>query len=87
MRPFLVYLLRCSDGTYYCGHTDDIENRMQQHHLADSGYTSTRKPVQLAWQGEFETREAAIKFERQVKGWSRAKKDALVIGDWSRIQG
>ena len=86
MRPFFVYLLRCADGSYYCGHTDDIEARMPQHHASVVGYTSTRKPVELVWQGEFETREGAIAFEQQIKGWSRAKKEALIAGDWDRIQ-
>ncbi len=86
MRPFFVYLLKCSDDSYYCGHTDNIEARLQQHDTSESGYTSTRKPVELVWQGEFETREGAITFEQQIKGWSRAKKEALIVGDWSRIQ-
>ena len=86
MRPFFVYLLNCSDGSYYCGQTDSIEARMQQHYAGEIGYTSIRKPVELVWQGEFETREGAIAFEQQIKGWSRAKKDALIAGDWNRIQ-
>ena len=86
MRPFHVYFLRCSDGSYYCGHTDHIEARLQQHDTGENGYTSTRKPVELVWQGEFETREGAIAFEQQIKGWSRAKKEALIAGDWNRIQ-
>jgi predicted GIY-YIG superfamily endonuclease len=86
VQPFHVYLLRCSDGSYYCGQTDNIEVRMQQHYSGEIGYTSTRKPVQLVWQGEFETREGAIAFEQQVKGWSRAKKEALIAGDWQRIR-
>ena len=86
MRPFHVYFLRCSDGSYYCGHTDNIDSRMQQHYAGDIGYTSTRKPVELVWQGEFETREGAIAFEQQVKGWSRAKKEALIAGDWGLVQ-
>lgn len=86
MKPFYVYLLHCSDGSYYCGQTDNIEARMQQHHAGKIGYTSTRKPVELAWQGEFETREGAIEFEQQIKGWSRAKKEALVRGDWDEIK-
>jgi len=86
MRSFFVYLVRCSDGSYYCGQTDSIEARMQQHYAGEIGYTSTRKPVELVWQGEFETREGAIEFEQQVKGWSRAKKEALIAGDWNRIQ-
>mgnify|MGYP003385169664 CR=1 FL=1 len=86
MRPFYVYLLRCTDGSYYCGQTDSMESRMHQHHAGETGYTSTRKPVELVWQGEFETRERAIAFEQQIKGWSRAKKEALIAGDWDRIQ-
>ena len=86
MRSFFVYLLQCADRSYYCGHTDNIETRIQQHDLSDSGYVSTRKPFNLVWQGEFETREGAIAFEQQIKGWSRAKKEALIAGDWNRIQ-
>ncbi len=86
MRPFIVYLLRCADSSYYCGHTDDLQTRMHQHATSISGYTSTRKPVELAWQGEFETRDAAIAFEQQIKGWSRAKKDALIAGDWDGLK-
>jgi LAO/AO transport system kinase len=86
MKPFHAYLLRCADGSYYCGHTDDIEARMQQHFHGEIGYTAERKPVELVWQGEFETREGALAFEQQVKGWSRAKKEALVAGDWEQIK-
>jgi LAO/AO transport system kinase len=86
MKPFTVYLLHCADGSYYCGHTDDLDKRMQQHDGGQIGYTSERKPVELVWQGEFETREGALAFELQVKGWSRAKKEALIAGDWERIK-
>ncbi len=86
MKPFFVYLLRCSDGSYYCGQTDSVESRLQQHYAGEVGYTSTRKPVELVWQGEFETREGAIAFEQQIKGWSRAKKEALIAGNWTKIQ-
>jgi LAO/AO transport system kinase len=86
MKPFFVYLLRCFDSSYYCGQTDDIEARLQQHYAGEIGYTSTRKPVHIVWQGEFDTREAAIAFEQQIKGWSRAKKEALIAGDWERIK-
>jgi len=63
-----------------------MESRMHQHHAGEIGYTSTRKPAELVWQGEFETREGALAFEQQVKGWSRAKKEALIAGDWERVQ-
>ncbi|MFM6989989.1 MAG: GIY-YIG nuclease family protein [Rhodoferax sp.] len=86
MLPFYVYLLRCSDGSYYAGHTDDLDRRLQQHAEGAIGHTATRKPVTLAWRGEFETREGALAFERQIKGWSRAKKEALIAGNWTRVQ-
>ena len=59
---------------------------MTQHWAGEIGYTSTRKPVELVWQGEFESREGAITFEQQIKGWSRAKKEALIKGDWDEIK-
>ncbi|MBN8751241.1 MAG: GIY-YIG nuclease family protein [Variovorax sp.] len=86
MKPFFVYLLRCSDGSYYAGQTDDLGVRLQQHGDGLVGYTATRKPIELLWQGEFETREGAIAFEQRIKGWSRAKKEALARGDWPAIQ-
>ena len=86
MKPFHVYLLRCADDSYYCGQTDNLDARLYQHELGEIGYTSTRQPVQLAWQGEFESREGAIAFEQQIKGWSRAKKEALIAGDWAKLQ-
>ena len=86
MKPFYVYMLRCGDGSYYTGQTDDMDLRMHQHGAGEIGYTSTRKPVELVWQGEFESREGAIAFEQQVKGWSRAKKEALMAGNWVRVQ-
>ncbi|MFT4194097.1 GIY-YIG nuclease family protein [Ottowia sp.] len=86
MKPFFVYLLCCSDGSYYVGQTDDMELRMRQHADGLIGYTAMRKPVELLWQSEFEAREGAIAFERQIKGWSRAKKEALIRGDWAAIQ-
>ena len=79
-------MLRCGDGSYYTGQTDDLDSRLQQHESGNVGYTSTRKPVALVWQGEFETREGAIAFEQQIKGWSRAKKEALMAGDWAQVK-
>jgi LAO/AO transport system kinase len=86
MKPFYVYMLRCGDGSYYTGQTDDMDLRLQQHDTGKIGYTATRKPVELIWQGEFEAREGAIAFEQQIKGWSRAKKEALMAGDWAQVK-
>jgi putative endonuclease len=84
---FYAYLLRCSDGSYYSGHTDDIDLRIAQHQTgALGGYTAKRRPVELVWCDRFPTRDEAFAVERKLKGWSRAKKEALIAGDWDRIQ-
>jgi predicted GIY-YIG superfamily endonuclease len=83
---FWIYLLRCADGSYYAGHTDDLEKRVGEHMTgACGGYTATRLPVKLVFSQECATRIAALSFERQIKGWSRAKKEALIRDDWAEI--
>ena len=84
---FYAYLLRCSNGAYYAGHTDDLEARFAAHQTgALGGYTSRYRPVELVWSQEFPDRDSAFAAERQIKGWSRAKKEALVRGDWDGVQ-
>ena len=84
--PFWVYVLRCSDGSYYTGHTDNLQHRVGMHqHGEVPGYTSKRRPVELAFSQECATREEALTAELQIKGWSRAKKEALFRGDWAQI--
>ena len=84
---FWTYMLRCRDGSYYIGHTDHLEYRFGEHQAGEvSGYTATRRPVELVWSAEFSTRVEALEAERQVKGWSRAKKEALIRGDWPAIR-
>jgi len=84
---FWVYILRCADGSYYLGHTDNLDARVAAHHAGEmDGYTRTRRPVRLIFSEEFPTREEALSRERQIKGWSRARKEALIKGNWSRIQ-
>ncbi|MBA2935100.1 GIY-YIG nuclease family protein [Sphingomonas sp. CGMCC 1.13654] len=84
---FSAYLLRCSDGSYYAGHTDDLEQRVAQHQAGElSGYTHDRRPVELVWSESFGTREEALAAEQQIKGWSRAKKEALIRSDWQAIR-
>src|SRR6266849_8561757 len=79
MRPFVLYVLRCADGSYYVGHTDDLEKRIFQHETGElCGYTSRRRPVTLLYACEFATRAEALQRELQLKGWSRAKKEALI---------
>jgi predicted GIY-YIG superfamily endonuclease len=84
---FHVYILKCADGSYYTGMTDDLECRLAQHHV------STRRrlhsyavPVEWVWSEQFPTHDDAFRRERQIKGWSRAKKEALIRGDWEALQ-
>jgi predicted GIY-YIG superfamily endonuclease len=80
-RPFFTYILRCSDRSYYVGHTDELERRLTNHETgATPGYTATRRPVKLVWFQEFPTREEAKAAEAQIKKWSRKKKEALIEG-------
>ena len=84
---FYAYILRCSDGSYYVGHTDDLDVRIGAHQSgAINGYTQKRRPVTLVWSQEFGERDEAFRAERQIKGWSRAKKEALIRGDWGAVQ-
>ncbi|MDG2534433.1 GIY-YIG nuclease family protein [Sphingomonas sp. HITSZ_GF] len=83
---FYAYMLRCRDGSYYTGHTEDLEVRLAQHQRGTLPcYTHRRRPVELVWSEAFDTRYEALAAERQIKGWSRAKKEALIAGDWKRI--
>jgi putative endonuclease len=83
---FWAYMLHCADRSFYVGHTDDLDVRIAQHISgACGGYTSTRLPVKLVWSDEFPSRYEALAAERQLKGWSRAKKLALIRGDWELI--
>jgi putative endonuclease len=84
-----VYILLGADRSYYVGSAtgDDLTQRVAQHNSGlFGGYTSTRRPVQLAWSQHFGQITDAIAAERQLKGWSRAKKEALIRGDWNSVQ-
>jgi putative endonuclease len=86
--PYLVYILECSDGSYYTGSTNDINKRLWQHEqgVEPSAYTYSRRPVKLVWTSEETPRYSeALKWERQIKGWNRAKKQALIRGDFDAI--
>ena len=83
---FWVYILRCRDGSYYTGHTDDLEKRLWEHREGKTcDWTRRRLPVELVWCDWTGTRYEALEFERRVKNWSRAKKEALIAGDWDRV--
>ena len=83
---FWTYILRCADGTYYTGHTDNIDRRYAQHQSgALTGYTHDRRPVELAWSENFQTRAEALDAEQRIKNWSRAEKEALIAGDFAKL--
>ena len=84
---FYVYMLRCCDGSYYIGHTDNLEQRLSAHQSGVvPGYTSGRRPLKLVRYGTFSSRDEAFQRERQIKGWSRGKKEALIRQDWDGIR-
>jgi putative endonuclease len=84
-----LYILRCADGSYYTGTTrTTLEVRYAQHQTGYfGGYTATRRPVVLVYSEYFERIEDAIAAERQVKGWSRAKKEVLIAGRFDLLPG
>jgi putative endonuclease len=85
---YFVYILECADGSYYTGVTSDLENKLLQHtngiHI--TAYTFKRRPVTLRYYQRFDYIEHAIEFEKQLKAWSRKKKEALFKEDWEEIK-
>ena len=84
-----VYMLRCSDGSYYVGSArgENLDKRLSEHQAGTyPGYTSRRRPVTLVYAEQFDRITDAIAAERRLKGWSRAKKEALIREDWDAVQ-
>lgn len=83
---FWTSMLHCNAGRFYVGHTDDLERRIAQHETGHvPGFTRDYLCVTLVWCEQFPTRAEALASERQIKGWSRAKKLALIRGDWNEV--
>ncbi len=81
-----VYIVVCSDGSYYAGSTRNLEARLWQHNQGLGGsYTSKRLPVRLVYACEFERIVDAWGVERRIHGWSRAKREALIRGDYAAL--
>ncbi len=81
MESGFVYILECSDGTYYTGSTKDLERRIQQHQAGEGAkYTKKRLPVKLIYSEEFDRIDAAFYREKQIQSWSRKRKQALIDG-------
>ena len=83
-----VYMLRCADGRYYVGSTrKGLDQRLSEHNNATfDAWTSKRLPVVIVWAEHFGNITDAIAVERQLKGWSRAKKEALIRGDFDSVR-
>lgn len=83
-----VYILKCRDGKYYVGLTrNSLEQRIAEHNAGIyDGFTKSRRPVELVYAEEFDRITDAIAAERKLKGWSRAKKQALIEGDFNKIR-
>lgn len=81
--PYAVYILKCSDGTYYTGLTKELQARVREHNkgVHPGSYTFRRRPVNLVWRIITDSYQEAFQWEHQIKGWSRAKKEALIRGD------
>lgn len=87
MRLSFVYILKCSDGTFYTGVTSNLEKRISEHQSgkhADS-YTFTRRPLQLVFYSEFTDINLVIEKEKQIKKWSKAKKEALIKNEFDKL--
>ncbi len=80
---YFVYILRCCDDRYYVGMTNDLVRRMDEHNrgMNETAFTHDRRPVKLVYSIKFSYVWHAIRWEKQLKGWSRDKKEALIRGD------
>jgi len=87
MKHFCVYILRCNDGSYYTGVTSNLEKRLNDHFMgADPNcYTYTRRPFLLVFNEFFADTHSAMRAEKQIKGWRREKKEALINGDFELL--
>lgn len=84
MKTYYVYIVRCRDDTYYTGVTNDLNRRIDEHNagLNPKQYTYKRRPVVLVFHQYFSNPNEAIRAEKQIKGWRRDKKEALISGDY-----
>ena len=82
-----TYIVECADGSYYVGSTFNLERRVWEHNNDPAGaaYTRRRRPVHLVWAAEYDSVKDAFAFEKQVQGWSRRKREALIRGDFEGL--
>ncbi|QQL49020.1 GIY-YIG nuclease family protein [Mucilaginibacter ginkgonis] len=82
-----MYILQCNNGSYYVGITNDLERRLYEHinGINDKAFTFDKRPLKLVFHYRFDNVNDAINFEKQIKGWRKEKKEALVNGDWHML--
>lgn len=87
MKLSWIYIIKCSDNTYYTGVTSNLDGRMDKHHSGfyPNCYTASRRPLELAFYAEFTNIKIAIQKEKQIKKWSRAKKEALINEEYDSL--
>ena len=87
MKLYCVYILKCSDNSYYTGFSSNLDNRIMQHEMGyyRECYTFKRRPIELVFYEGFTEPNQAIYFEKKIKGWSRLKKEALISGDFDKL--
>jgi len=87
MTPWHVYILRCRDGSLYTGYTNDLDNRLAAHNSGKGAkYTASRRPVKIVYTESAESKSAAMKRELQIKGWTKAKKEALIAENRQKLK-
>ena len=87
MKFYYVYIVKCSDNSYYTGMSNCIDRRLFEHNSGRNPdcYTFIRRPVVLVWFESFSDPTQAIMIEKKIKGWSRRKKEALINEDWDKL--
>ncbi len=86
MRGGWMYILECCDGSYYTGSTIDLQRRLNQHQAGvGANHTKKRLPVKLVYSEEYQRIATAFYREKQVQGWSRKKKEALIRGEYAKL--
>ena len=88
MKTLCVYIVLCKDGSYYCGLTNNLERRLWEHENNENphAYTYKRRPLELVFVEHFQSQKQAIAFEKQIKKWRRAKKEALIHRNWTKLK-
>lgn len=87
MKTYFVYIIKCSDDSYYTGFTNNLQRRLTEHHSGKNTdcYTFDKRPLELVWFEQFNDVMNAIETEKKIKGWSRRKKQALINEDWDKL--